>query len=209
MTDVRRPGPSRPPIRLRPAPPLDPPYADEGADWPPPTHGQLALDLFGSSRPDAGRPPDRRAGLRPAPTRPGRDRGAPLPAAALVTATPEAVRAAHRFVGTCVEVLNGYRPPGQLRPLLDPGRAHELLPELARARLHQQRDDGRGGPPRRRPGRTARATVRLRRLRAGEPRAGAVEVAAVLTGASGRSWALALRLEHRRGRWLCTALHVL
>ncbi|MFD0787564.1 hypothetical protein ACFQZ8_26985, partial [Micromonospora azadirachtae] len=62
----RRPGPSRPPIRLRPAPPLDPPYVDDEIGWSPPTHGQLALDLFGASRP--GHPPVRRAGLRPSPT---------------------------------------------------------------------------------------------------------------------------------------------
>ncbi|MFI6262074.1 Rv3235 family protein [Micromonospora sp. NPDC051006] len=199
MSDVRRPGPSRPPIRLRPAPPLDPPYADEGDGWLPPTHGQLALDLFAPVRPDAGRPPARRAALRPVPAGPGRHSAAPLPPAALVTATPEATRAAHRFVGTCLEVLNGYRPPGQLRSLLDPARAHDLLTELANAA-------GRTGPARRR---STRPTVRLRRLRAGEPRDGAVEVAAVLTGPVGRTWAMALRLEHRRGRWLCTALHVL
>ncbi|WP_328850566.1 Rv3235 family protein [Micromonospora globbae] len=191
----RRPGPSRPPVRLRPAPPLDPPYADEDT-WSPAPHGQLALDLFASTRPD-GHPPQRR--LRPVPPGPGRGPAAPLPPAALVTASPEATRAAHRFVGTCVEVLNGYRPPHQLRALLDPARAHELLPELSRAA-------GRTGPTRRR---TARATVHLRRLRAAQVRPDAVEVAAVLTGAGGRSWALALRLEHRRGRWLCVALHVL
>ncbi|MEU5562203.1 MULTISPECIES: Rv3235 family protein [Micromonospora] len=198
----RRPGPSRPPIRLRPAPPLDPPYADDGTGWSPPTHGQLALDLFAATRPTPGPSPARRAGLRPVPTGPGRGPAAALPPDALVTATAEATRAAHRFVGTCVEVLNGYRPPAQLRPLFDPTRAHDLLPELSRA-------TSRIGPPRRRSTRSARPTVRVRRVRAGEPRAGAVEVAAVLTGAAGRSWALALRLEHRRGRWLCTALHVL
>ncbi|SIS02853.1 Rv3235 family protein [Micromonospora avicenniae] len=201
----RRPGPPRPPIRLRPAPPLDPPYVDDEIGWSPPTHGQLALDLFAPNRPDIGHPPARRAGLRPAPTGPRRGPATPLPPDALVTATPEATRAAHRFVSTCVEVLNGYRPPAQLRPLLDPPRAHDLLPELSRAA-------GRIGPPRRRAARSARSarpTVRLRRLRASEPRAGAVEVAAVLSSAAGRSWALALRLEHRRGRWLCTALHVL
>ncbi|MFC3504588.1 Rv3235 family protein [Micromonospora krabiensis] len=198
MTDIRRPGPTRPPIRLRPAPPLDPPFHDDDGAWPAPTHGQLALDLFATGRPDSGRPPDRRAGLRPIPAGPGRQPTAPLPRAALVTATPEATRAAHRFVGTCLEVLNGYRPPAQLRPLLDPTRAHDLLMELAGAAT-------RVAPTRRR---STRPGVRLRRLRAGEPRDGAVEVAAVLAG-TGRHWAMALRLEHRRGRWLCTALRVL
>ncbi|MET8308364.1 Rv3235 family protein [Micromonospora sp. NPDC005173] len=192
-----RSGPSRPPVRLRPVPPIDPPYADEadGAYWTAPTHGQLALDLFASTRPDPVRPPDRRAALRRVPTRPTTHPGAPLPPAT----APEATRAAHRFVGTCLEVVNGYRSPAQVPPLLDPGRAGELLTELARA-------SGRAGSPRRR---AARPVVRLLRLRLGEPRESAVEAAAVVTGGGGRSWAMALRLEHRRGRWLCTALHIL
>ncbi|MEH0844480.1 Rv3235 family protein [Micromonospora sp. CPCC 205711] len=195
MVDSRRPGPSRPPIRLRPAPVSDPPYADESADlWPRPA-GQLALDLFGSARQPAGRPTGRRVDPRPGPVRPG---GSPHPPGALATATPKATRAAHRFVGTCLEILNGYRPPGQLRALVEPGRAVEFSAELARAAT-------RGGPVRRR---AARPTVHLRRLRVCEPRAAAVEVAAVLAG-GGRSWAMAVRLEHRRGTWLCTVLQVL
>ncbi|MEH0972154.1 Rv3235 family protein [Micromonospora sp. CPCC 205546] len=198
MTDPRRPGPARPPVRLRPAPSFDPPFTDDdAAHWPAPGHAQLVLDLFESARREADRPPGRRQ--RPAPAGPGRRTTAPLPLEALVTATPEATRAAHRFVCTCLEVLNGYRPPAQLRPLLDPARAAGLLPELARA-------TARGGPVRRR---STRPAVHLRRLRVCEPRAAAVEVAAVLAGAGGRTWAMALRLEHRRGRWLCTALQVL
>lgn len=200
MTDSRRPGPSRPPVRLRPAPSFEPPFADEdGSHWPLPGDGQLALDLFEAARRQPSRPPDRRLRAGPTPARPGRRTSGPLPPGALVTATPEATRAAHRFVGTCLEVLNGYRPPGQLRPLLDPGRAAELLPELARAGT-------RTGPVRRR---STRPAVRLRRLRVCEPRAAAVEVAAVLAGGSGHTWAMALRLEHRRGTWLCTALQIL
>jgi hypothetical protein len=47
--------------------------------------------------------------------------------------------------------------------------------------------------------------VALRRLRVCEPRRGVAEAAAVLH-ANGRAWALAVRLEQRRGRWLCTAV---
>ncbi|WP_410809649.1 Rv3235 family protein [Micromonospora sp. 067-2] len=189
--------PSRPPVRLRPVPPIDPPYADDtdGPYWPAPTHGQLALDLFASTRPDAVRPPARRTALRRVPTRPTTHPGAPLPPATV----SEATRVAHRFVGTCLEVVNGYRSPAQVRPLLDPARAGDLLTELARA-------TGRSASPRRR---AERPVVRLLRLRVCEPRAAAVEAAAVLAGAGNRSWAMALRLEHRRGRWLCTALHVI
>ncbi|MEU5959577.1 Rv3235 family protein [Micromonospora parva] len=197
MMSGARPGPSRPPVRLRPVPPFDPPYVDEtdGAYWPAPTDGQLALDLFASTRPLPVRPPERRTALRPVPNRPTTHPVASSPP----TAAPETTRAAHRFVGTCVEVVNGYRSPNQVRALLDPARAADLLTELARA-------SGRAGTTRRR---TGRPLVRLLRLRVCEPRETAVEAAAVFTGAGGRSWAMAVRLEHRRGRWLCTALHVL
>ncbi|MGC4749077.1 Rv3235 family protein [Micromonospora sp. DT201] len=192
-----RPGPSRPAVRLRPVPPIDPPYVDEtdGPYWPAPTHGQLALDLFASTRPDPVRPPERRAALRPVPSRSTSHPVTPIPPAT----APEATRAALRFVGSCLEVVNGYRSPAQVRALLDPARAGDLLTELARA-------SGRAGAPRRRAG---RPVVRLLRLRVCEPREAAVEAAAVLTGAGGQSWAMALRLEHRRGRWLCTVLQVL
>ncbi|PZF90479.1 Rv3235 family protein [Micromonospora deserti] len=200
MTDTRRPGPTRPPIRLRPAPSSEPPFVDEDdARWPVPGHGQLVLDLFDPGCREPGRPPGRRQRVGPTPVRPGRRIPGPLPPEALATATPEASRAAHRFLGIWVEVLNGYRPPGQLRPLLDPTRAAGVLPELARA-------GSRTGPVRRR---SARPAVRLRRLRVCEPRPGAVEVAAVLASGAGNTWAAALRLERRRGSWLCTALQVL
>ncbi|GIJ19713.1 hypothetical protein Vlu01_03370 [Micromonospora lutea] len=122
-----------------------------------------------------------------------------MPPEALATATPAATRVAHRFVATCLEVVNGFRPPVQLRRHLDPARLAVLLPELARA-------TARGALPRRR---STRPGVQLRRLRVCEPRATAIEAAAVLTGAAGRSWAMALRLEQRRGNWLCTDLRVL
>ncbi|GIJ12941.1 Rv3235 family protein [Micromonospora andamanensis] len=234
MTDLRRPGPTRPPVRLRPAPAFEPPSVDEeAAGWPRPTDGQLALDLFATGRHlSVGRGPERpppssgaiRSGRRPiAPGAPssgetgrptgdggpgwpvggvagrGQDPTRHLPPEALATATAAATRVAHRFVATCLEVFNGFRPPVQLRRQLDPTRAAVLLPELARATAH-------AAPPRRR---SARPGVRLRRLRVCEPRPTAIEAAAVLTGFGGRSWAMALRLEHRRGSWLCTDLRVL
>ncbi|MEU1751205.1 Rv3235 family protein [Micromonospora matsumotoense] len=193
MADSRRPGPTRPPIRLRPAPISDPPYVDEVPDlWPRPS-GQLALDLFGTGQPPIGRPAGRRSDPRP---RPGHPAAPPLPLPA--TATPEATRAAHRFVSTCLEILNGYRPPGQIRALVEPGCTVEVTEQLARAASRT--------PPVRR--RSTRPAVHLRRLRVCEPRAAAVEVAAVVT-AGGRTWAMALRLEHRRGTWLCTTLQVI
>ncbi|MCW3814714.1 Rv3235 family protein [Micromonospora sp. DR5-3] len=132
------------------------------------------------------------------PTGPGRRTAGP-PAAALATATPEATRAAYRFVRTFLEIVNGYRPPGQLRPLCLPDAAARVAAELTRAAR-------RVGPVRRR---ATRPVLQLRRLRVCEPRAGAAEVAAVLAGAGGASWAIALRVERRRGAWLCTTLDVL
>jgi hypothetical protein len=197
MVDTRRPPAPRPPVRLRPAPPIDPPFVDEGDPWFRPGSDQLTLDLFDPRRRDPGRPAGRAGDLRPTPTGPGRPGTAPP--AALAGATIEATRAAHRFTRTCLEILNGYRPPGQLRPLTDPGSATEVAEELARAAR-------RTGPVRRR---ATRPGVQLRRLRVCEPRPGAVEAAVVLAGAGGASWAMALRLEHRRGTWLCTTLQVL
>ncbi len=225
MTDPRRPGPTRPPVRLRPAPAFDPPFLDEGATgWPGPSDGQLALDLFAAQRWPARREPDRPptrrgtvvrgagsvspsapvssdpgARTHPTPSGPGHDPARRLPPDALTTATPAATRVAHRFVAACLEVFNGFRPPAQLRRQLDPARCAQLLPELARA-------TARSSPSRRR---SPRPGLRLRRLRVCEPRPAAIEVAAVLVGAAGSTWAMALRLEHRRGNWLCTDLRVL
>ncbi|PTA45061.1 Rv3235 family protein [Micromonospora sp. RP3T] len=203
MVDTRRPRAPRPPVRLRPAPPLDPPCTDEEAVW---SHvGQLALDLVDRRR----REPDRPASRAPdrAPSWPrwstagiaaGRPTGEP-PSSALAAATPEAARAAHRFVRTFLEIVNGFRPPGQLRPLCLPEAAAQVSAELTRA--------ARRVPPVRR--RSARPALLLRRLRVCEPRAGAVEATAVFAGMGGTGWAIAVRLEHRRGNWLCLVLDVL
>jgi hypothetical protein len=200
MIETRRPGPTRPPVRVRPAPPLDPPFVEEPAEgWPRPVAAQLALDLFEAHRRAPSRPDGRPYDPRPTPARPGRHAPPAPPPSALVTATPEATRAAQRFVATCLEILNGYRPLGQIRPMSEPARSADVVQELTRAAA-------RTGPVRRR---STRPTVRLRRLRVCEPRPAAVEAAAVLAGNAGRTWAMALRLEHRRGRWLCVAMQVL
>ncbi|MFF3865639.1 Rv3235 family protein [Micromonospora sp. NPDC001898] len=199
MIESRRPGPVRPPVRVRPAPPLDPPFTEEPAEgWPRPVAAQLALDLFEAHRRIPARPGGRPPDPRPAPGGPGRATPPAPPPAALVTATPEATRAAQRFVTTCLEILNGYRPLGQIRPMSEPACSADVMTELTRAAA-------RTGPVRRR---STRPTVRLRRLRVCEPRPAAVEAAAVLGSAAGHTWAMALRLEHRRGRWLCTVLQL-
>ncbi|MFD6265119.1 Rv3235 family protein [Micromonospora chalcea] len=245
MVDTRRPRAPRPPVRLRPAPPLDPPCTDEDPVWSP--LGQLALDLADPRRRDPARAAARPAGRAPDPppawprwsssldrpptlapppgglaappsaadtsgpvrTTPGPTGTAPgcggptfdtgTPTSALASATPEGARAAHRFVRTFLEIVNGFRPPGQLRPLCLPETVAPVTAELTRAAR-------RVTPVRRR---TARPALLLRRLRVCEPRAGAVEATAVFVGAAGTSWAVALRLERRRGTWLCLVLDVL
>ncbi|WP_433495094.1 Rv3235 family protein [Micromonospora sp. CA-248089] len=192
MVDTRRPRAPRPPVRLRPAPPLDPPCVDEEPLWSP--VGQLTLDLTDPRRGAPARP----AGRAPDPAA-AWPRWTGTPASALASATPEGARAAHRFVRTFLEIVNGFRPPGQLRPLCVPESAGPVAAELTRAAR-------RVTPVRRR---TARPALLLRRLRVCEPRAGAVEATAVFAGAGGASWAVAIRLERRRGTWLCLVLDVL
>ena len=150
-------------------------------------------------------------------------------------ASAEAGAAARRFAGTCLEILNGYRPTGHVRPLATPLEAATIIEQLtlARARVADlQRSTGLGGergyqrrqrtprgPDRRAP--DTRVVLRpisrsdgrprlvgLGPLRVCEPRTGAAEVAAVVRTA-GRAWALAFRLERRQGAWLCTTARML
>nr|MDT0659196.1 Rv3235 family protein [Micromonospora sp. DSM 115978] len=205
---TRKSRPAR--VRLRAAPALDPPYEDETdpVRW---TFGraaehraaQLTLDL----------PP---AGTRPAFPQPASDGRLPLTPAvvtapdrsdgtvgALATAGPEADRAARRFLGSYLEVLNGYRPAAQLRPLVTPTNAATVIEHLV---------DVTNRVPRLRDRRLVRAgnwtdPVQLRTMRACEPAPDVVEAAAAL-GVAERTWAMAFRLERRRGRWLSTAAQV-
>lgn len=190
---------ARPAVRLRPVPPLDPPYEDEVAPeiWSArPGPGQLSLDLA------AGRATPPGAGGR------GAARGVPAPgqriipssalASALASAGPEARQAAKRFLAICLEILNGYRPLAHIRPLVGPAEVDAVLGQLA-AGIERLTGPGRAGrrPP---------AQVRL--VRVCEPRPGAAETAVVLGGPT-RTWALAFRLERRQGRWVITTFRVL
>src|SRR5205814_97462 len=91
---------AEPAVRVRHAPPLEPPYDDERADGLTVCLGQLEI----GGRP-GGRAPLRATGA------------AGLPPGAAAPVSTEARAAAHRFVGVCVEVLNGFRPIGHLRAL--------------------------------------------------------------------------------------------
>ena len=114
------------------------------------------------------------------------------------SAGPEAKQAARRFLAFCLEVLNGYRPLAQIRPLVSPAELDAVLAQLATGveRLARSRRSGKWTP------------AQLRLVRLCEPRPGALEAAAVL-GDAGRTWALAFRLERRQGRWVGTAVRVL
>jgi hypothetical protein len=158
-----------PVVAILPAPRLEPPYDDELA--PEPWLGGAAVQLPFEL-------PEQRL-AQPRPLAPPADPPGP---------TSEARRAARRFVATSLEVLDGYRPSGHLRPLTSPLEFSQVAGELTRA-------SRRGSPPPR---------TRLRELRVCEPRAGVAEIAAVL-GRGSSVWAMAIRLERRHARWLCTA----
>ncbi len=119
----------------------------------------------------------------------------------------EAKTAVRRFVGTCIEVLNGYRPAAHLRRLSQPREAATVVAQgLAGARrvteARQARTAGRAPRPRRP---VPAAVVRLQLC---EPREGAVEAAAVLVIGE-RTHAMALRLERHDQTWQATTLRLI
>jgi hypothetical protein len=119
----------------------------------------------------------------------------------------EAKAAVRRFVGTCVEVLNGYRPAAHLRRLSQPREAATVVAQgLAGARrvteARQARTTGRAPRPRR------PAPAAVVRLRLCEPREGAVEAAAILL-IGDRTHAMALRLERHDETWQATTLRLI
>lgn len=183
---------TRPAVRLRPAPPLDPPYDDELAivTWLRSAGDQMELDFAA-----AGRTPDAAGtGYRPRTQRLDRaDRAVDSPVSA---ATAETRRAARRFLDTCLEILNGYRPVAHARALTTPGLALGLVEQL---RAAAERLPGLGRPAH--PRQLAAHRLRLLSLRVCEPKAGVAEAAAAI-GNTGRTWALAFRLERYRGRWI-------
>jgi hypothetical protein len=122
-------------------------------------------------------------------------------------ASGEARLAVRRFVSTCVEVLNGYRPAAHLRQLSQPREAATVVAQgLAGARkvteARQARTAGRNPRPRR------PAPAAVVRLQLCEPREGAVEAAAVLVVGE-KTHAMALRLELQDETWLATTLRLI
>jgi len=204
-------------VRMRPAPQFDPPYDDErclgaaptsyAADEPAaPVRVLGPVDEPGS--PDRSEDPER---LRePAP---------PSPAGGLPPRAGTGGQAAYRYVGLCLEVLDGYRPATHLRRLTLAAAYETVMDQLSRPAARTGHPSSGGLPPEASGGRPiangpgARRgdrgadRLRLRRLWVGEPSDGVVEAAAVL-GRADRAWALALRLERRGDQWLCIDLQV-
>jgi hypothetical protein len=124
----------------------------------------------------------------------------------LAGASGDAKLAVRRFVGMCVEVLNGYRPAAHLRRLALPAQAADVIAQAVSGtrRVADLRRANRGGGRRAmRPG-----PVAVLRLRLCEPRPGAVE-AAVLMVTGERTWAMAVRLELHQQSWAATVLRLI
>ncbi|WP_433210526.1 Rv3235 family protein [Dactylosporangium sp. CS-047395] len=185
------PGPA---VVLRLPPPLDPPVVDPPrlrlvAAAPAYDMDPLPLDWSGAA-------PD------PQPAKP-----TPAPAPApLPTSRSEAYKAAKRFTSLCVEVLNGYRPPNQLRPLAHPKKFGDISDQLLRRTVRIRMT----------PGQAARqgTLVRIRRLLLTEPKPGIAEGVVVLEHGP-VAWAMAIRMEKQDRPntgvlgWICTVVTVI
>jgi len=103
-------------------------------------------------------------------------------------ASAYAAREVTRLVTMLIEVLDGRRPASQLR---------DMLSEQVYAALQTRVRTTRPGHGR-----------RLRSIHPCRPAPGVLELCATF-GTPHRTFAAALRLEYRAGRWRCTALRVL
>ena len=205
-----------PPIRVRPVPALEPPTDEEvsAAGWCAPDPDAPALPLASRTAPMALAPLLAPAGM----TQSGGTGDGE---------STSAHQATRRFIGACLEVLGGYRPVTHLRTLCVAdefptvaqrltGRTAAARPGGAQSSAHlNARTPVRGWPASGAPPRADRASqpapaerIVVRRVQIGEPKPGVAEVAVVLNRRD-QVWAMALRLELRDGRWLCTYLHVL
>ena len=108
--------------------------------------------------------------------------------------------ATQRFVGVCVEILNGHRAVSHLRAVTAPGDLKQVTDQLV-GRTNRTYLG--------RPGRTATTPPRVRLLgmRTCEPRDGVIEAAVVL-GYGIQTWAMAIRMERPADVWLCKLVQV-
>lgn len=121
-------------------------------------------------------------------------------------AAPPTTTAAVRFINTCLEIFNGYRPVAHFRTLASPLEAGRVVAEMTQALRRLRRSTSTS--------RHRDRLIKLRRMRTCQPRPDVAEVAVVI-GVGGNAvrgqsaWALAYRLERQHGRWLCTAARML
>jgi hypothetical protein len=106
----------------------------------------------------------------------------------------------------CVEVLNGYRPTTQLRPLIHPKHFTDISDQLLRRTVRVRMSPAQAAHHGR--------LVRARRMLLCEPANGVVEAAVVLEQGPA-TWAMAIRMEHTPAPgigvlgWLCTVVQVI
>ena len=114
-------------------------------------------------------------------------RPAVAPCSARRAAVPDPAAWARRLLVGVVEVVAGRRPLAQLTGMLSPSVAFGLNGDLRRTSQHRL------------------GSAAVSRVRVCEPADGVAEVSATLRTPS-RVHAAALRLEIRRGQWVCTRL---
>ena len=211
-------------VRIRPVPRCEPQADDElpGAVAPPDlATGVQVRRAPGRSRGRAGDRPRVRGAVTES-TRGGpepKQQASPRPALVgkpTPVPGPRDLRAAARqLLGTCVEVIGGFRPITQLRPYCAPERFDAIVNRLLRptgtGRGHGATRGSvvvRGSQPGRPAHAAAQDRVVLRRVQICDVSEGIAEVAVVMSR-RGKVWAMALRLERSRGRWQCMHLEVL
>ena len=200
----------RPSVTVHTVPAYDPPFDDEVDN----TSGWAAMPVQPTLPPVPPAPHTPRPRARP--SQPGHTRAVGSPVT--TNPSPETRTAVARFMNTCLEVLNGYRPAGHLRTLASPSHAGTVVDAMTRATRRVARVIGT-------PAGTGTAKLRIRRMRICQPRPGVAEISVVLgsfregtaaggTAAGGapdggRCWAAAFRLERRHGNWRCTVARLL
>jgi hypothetical protein len=199
-------------LGVRPAPPLDPPFDD--APQPPNGMELLPVDWSGADverrqisalKRGLPRPGDQRGDATQ--LRDASQPGSPTQPGGAVQPPVVAARAAlQRYVGMCVEVLNGYRPTAHLRPITDLQRFNDVADQLVRRTVRVRMPPGQAA----RHGRL----VRVRRMLVCEPLDGIAEAAVVLEQGDA-CWAMAVRMERdpdrsgAAGGWRCTIVRVI
>lgn len=191
-------------LAVRPAPPLDPPF--EGAALPPAGMELLPVDWSPADAERRKAAAIRRRRAVPTPSTPPAAPSSGRPRTAAALGGEMTARAAlQRYIGLCVEVLNGYRPVTHLRPATDFRHYSDVVDQLTRrtVRVHMS------------PGQAARhgRLVRVRRLVLGEPLDGIAEAAVVLEQGE-TCWAMAVRMERDLrgdldGGWRCVVVQVI